>query len=129
MALSAPGQSFDSQGPAWDEIFVGRLGGPDGPGIAITTALVTGEMNVRWKGLNPVMVKLSDSDMERRMEKAAKEALDQIEERRPGVRFIGQPQEIIKCAMVFVPGWMARAAFKKAGHWRLSPSGDRYAAN
>jgi hypothetical protein len=124
LALEAAGQSFETSEVIW-----GRLKTRNFPGLVICTALLRGEIDVRYVGLERAALSLADEDLDRKMEMKAQEALGLIERKKRQLGFIGKPEEIWKCALVFGPGWKILAVFEEAKNWSLSLNeGGRYAA-
>jgi hypothetical protein len=124
-AFEEAGQRFDSAGPPGDEIYFARLEAENSPGLVIKMRYLHNEMKeLKLPGLAPAMLELSDTESRLRTEKAAKEVLAQIDERKSLISFKSEPSEIYKCALVSGDFFReTKAFFEKAENWRLAPDG------
>jgi hypothetical protein len=123
MALAAAGQSFDSAGPPGDEVFFALLNPEQRQGLVIKTGYASDILNVRWPGLRPMSLRLSYEGRDEQMMKAAKKALEQIEEMKSLICFKDEPMEIYKCGLAFSDLCKTMPVFEKADHWRLVRKG------
>ncbi|MDR3153028.1 MAG: PD-(D/E)XK nuclease domain-containing protein, partial [Deltaproteobacteria bacterium] len=112
MALGAAGQGYESESRSGDGVLDVHLRTAEGNDYIIELKHV--------KGQDPGTGKeLSQTQLEDRMEKAAAEALKQIEDKKYALKFQGGGNMIYKLALVIGRRSDVLAVFEKAGNWRL----------
>jgi hypothetical protein len=123
--LGAAGGRFNSEEPSGDGIRGVVLSLPDGADLVIETRYVAGLKKKKSPNSEESeTAKLFSEELAERMEKAARKALAQIEEKEYAMRFKGRGNKICKCALVIGNSSDVLIVFEEAENWKPIPAGD-----
>jgi hypothetical protein len=112
MSLGSVGQRYESASPSGNGFFDIYLQTTDGTDFVIEMKYVSGK-NVETNEM------LSETDFAKKIEKATRDALDQIEKKKYDVKFKGKGNKIYKTALVVGHYSDVLVVFQEAKNWQL----------
>jgi hypothetical protein len=119
MALGTAGQGYDSANWSDAGLFLIHLRTPEGSDFVIGMKYVSGREKIGDK-----VVPIKPTQLQDNMEKAAGEALDQIEDNKYDLRFQGKGNKIYKVALIVGDSADVLIVLEEADNWPLVPALD-----